>query len=65
MHEWETHASRQPYEIQWRVFELTRALAMSVPRGVPGPQLLRFAGAISLDDLQLMRQAIEEVWTEG
>jgi hypothetical protein len=33
---------------------------MSVPRGVPGPQLLRFAGAISPDDLQLMRQAIEE-----
>lgn len=54
-----------PYEMQWRVFEFTRALAMSVPRGVPGPQLLRFAGAISLDDLQLMRQAIEEVWTES
>jgi hypothetical protein len=49
-----------PYEMQWRVFEFTRALAVSVPRGVPGPQLLRFAGAIPLDDLQLMRQAIEE-----
>jgi len=49
-----------PYEMQWRVFEFTRALAVSVPRGVPGPQLLRFAGAIPLDDLQLMHQAIEE-----
>ncbi len=49
-----------PYEMQWRVFEFTRALAISVPRGVPGLQLLRFAGAIPLDDLQLMRQTIEE-----
>ncbi len=49
-----------PYEMQWRVLEFTRALAVSVPRGVAGPQLLRFAGTIPLDDLQLMRQAIEE-----
>ena len=49
-----------PYEMQWRVFEFTRALAVSVPHGVPGSQLVRFAGAIPLDDLQLMRQAIEE-----
>jgi hypothetical protein len=49
-----------PYEMQWRVLEFTRALAVSVPHGVPGLQLLRFAGAIPSDDLQLMRQAIEE-----
>jgi len=49
-----------PYEMQWRVFEFTRALAVSAPRGVPGLQLLRFAGAIPPDDLQLMRQTIEE-----
>jgi hypothetical protein len=49
-----------PYEMQWRVFEFTRALVVSAPRGVPGLQLLRFAGAIPLDDLQLMRQAIEQ-----
>ena len=49
-----------PYEMQWRVFEFTRALVASVPHGVPGQQLLRFAGAIPLDDIQLMRQAIEE-----
>lgn len=49
-----------PYELQWRVLEFTRALAVSIPRGVPGRQLLRFAGVIPLDDLQLMRLAIEE-----
>ncbi|RMI26806.1 MAG: hypothetical protein D6681_00760 [Calditrichaeota bacterium] len=49
-----------PYELQRRVFEFTRALALSVPRGVPGKQLLRFAGTISQDDLQLMREAIEQ-----
>lgn len=49
-----------PYELQWRVLEFTRALAMSIPRGVPGQQLVNFAGTIPLDDLQLMHQAIEE-----
>jgi hypothetical protein len=49
-----------PHELQWRVFEFTRALALSTPRGVPGQQLLRFAGTISLDDVQLMREAIEQ-----
>lgn len=49
-----------PYEMQWRVLEFTRALAVSAPRGVSGIYLLRFAGTIPLDDLQLMRQAIEE-----
>ena len=49
-----------PYELQWRVFEFTRALVVSIPHGVPGRQLLRFAGAIPLDDLQLMRLAIEQ-----
>jgi hypothetical protein len=49
-----------PYELQWRVFEFTRALVASVPHGVPGQHLLRFAGAIPLGDVQLMGQAIEE-----
>ena len=49
-----------PNELQWRVFEFTRALTLSVPRGVPGQQLIPFAGTIPADDLQLMRQAIEE-----
>ena len=42
------------------MLEFTRALAVSTPHGVPGRQLLRFAGAISLDDVQLMREAIEQ-----
>ncbi|HBY98377.1 MAG TPA: hypothetical protein DEP84_31295 [Chloroflexi bacterium] len=49
-----------PQELQWRVLEFTRALAVSTPRGVPGQQLLSFAGGISPDDAQLMREAIEQ-----
>jgi len=49
-----------PYELQWRVFEFTRALAVSAPHGVPGRQLITFAGKILLDDLKLMHQAIKE-----
>lgn len=48
-----------PQELQWRVLEFARALARSTPRGVPGQELLRFAGAISPDDARLMREAIE------
>ncbi len=49
-----------PYELQWRVLEFTRALAISSPRGIAGRQLLRFAGTIPADDVQLMRDAIEQ-----
>lgn len=49
-----------PYEMQWRVFEFSRALALSAPQGVPGKQLLGFAGTIDPEDLHLMHQAIEE-----
>jgi hypothetical protein len=48
-----------PQELQRRVLEFTRALAESTPRGVPGRQLLRFAGAIPRDDIRLMSEAIE------
>jgi hypothetical protein len=49
-----------PQESQRRVLEFTRALARPLPRGTPGGQLLRFAGAISSEDLKLMSQAIEQ-----
>lgn len=49
-----------PYELQWRVLEFTRALTLSTPRGVPGQQLLRFAGGLSPEDAQALRRAIEE-----
>jgi hypothetical protein len=49
-----------PYELQLRVYEFTRDLAVSAPHGVPGRQLLRFAGTIPADDVRLMSRAIEE-----
>jgi hypothetical protein len=48
-----------PQELQRRVLEFTRALADATPRGVPGQQLLRFAGSIPRDDIRLMSEAIE------
>ena len=49
-----------PNDLQWRVLEFARTLAISTPHGVPGKQLVRFAGAIPLADVQVMRQAIED-----
>lgn len=49
-----------PQELQWRVLEFTRALSVSTPHGISGMQLLRFAGTIPLDDVNIMRQAIEQ-----
>ena len=48
-----------PSNLQQQVLEFTKRLRVSVQRGVPGKKLLRFAGVIPLDDLQLMSQAIE------
>jgi len=48
-------------ELQRRVLEFARALAVSEPRGVPGRLLLRFAGGeVTPEDAQLMRKAIEQ-----
>ncbi|MBC7234028.1 MAG: hypothetical protein H5T68_12395 [Chloroflexi bacterium] len=49
-----------PEELQWRVLEFTRALAVSTPRGISGQQLLPFAGTIPPDDVQRMQEAIEQ-----
>jgi len=49
-----------PTELQWRVLEFTRALAVSTPRGIPGRQLLDFAGAVPQVDLEQMSRAIAE-----
>lgn len=49
-----------PQELQWRVLEFTRTLALSTPPGVPGPQLIQFAGFIPPAELDLMQQAIDE-----
>lgn len=47
-----------PPESQRRVLDFARALAISIPRGIPGRELLRFAGTISQDDLRLIENAI-------
>ncbi|MBW4561433.1 MAG: hypothetical protein KME32_09800 [Mojavia pulchra JT2-VF2] len=49
-----------PQDLQLRVLEFTRDLASSTIKGVPGQKLLRFAGAIPSDDIELMREAIEQ-----
>jgi len=46
--------------MQWRVLEFARALTLSTPRGVPGRQLMKHAGTISVEDAEEMLVAIEE-----
>ncbi len=45
---------------QRRVLDFARALALAKPLGVPGKDLVRFAGSIPKKDLQQMKAAIEE-----
>jgi hypothetical protein len=49
-----------PQPLQRQVLEFVRSLVKAEVRGTPGQQLLRFAGSISSDDLQIMREAIEQ-----
>ncbi|AUT02751.1 hypothetical protein CLI64_21420 [Nostoc sp. CENA543] len=49
-----------PQHLQQRVLEFTQALVKAEIRGTPGQQLLRFAGSIPPDDIQLMREAIKQ-----
>lgn len=49
-----------PENLQRQVLAFVQALQTAVRQGVPGKQLLGFAGAIPMDDLELMRQAIED-----
>lgn len=53
------HLERLPERRQREVVEYARVLAEEMPKGVPGKDLLKFAGAIAPDDLELMKQAIE------
>ena len=50
---------RLPLESQRKVLDFAQALALALPRGVPGRSLLRFAGAIPADDLRAMSEVIE------
>ena len=49
-----------PQPLQRQVLDFVRSLVKAEVRGTPGQQLLRFAGSIPSDDLQLMREAIEQ-----
>ncbi len=49
-----------PQPLQQQVLMFARTLVNAKIRGASGQQLLRFAGTISSDDLQLMREAIEQ-----
>ena len=49
-----------PENLQEQVLAFVEGLQAAAQRGVPGKHLLPFAGAIPLDDLELMRQVIED-----
>lgn len=49
-----------PENLQQQVLVFMQGLQSVVGRGVPGKQLMKFAGSIPVDDLKLMRQAIED-----
>jgi hypothetical protein len=51
---------RLDYGNQRRVLDFAKALASAGRKGVPGKQLLSFAGVIPPEDLGEMRNAIEE-----
>ncbi len=48
-----------PNDLQQDVLEYVRELRSARPRGVPGRELLQFAGTITKDDAEAMRKAIE------
>ena len=47
-----------PSELQRLVLEFVQTLHTSTPRGVPGRQLLHFAGSIPSEDLRQMHHAV-------
>ncbi len=49
-----------PQPLQRQVLEFVRSLIKAEVRGTPGQQVLRFAGSIPSDDLQLMSEAIDQ-----
>ncbi len=55
-----SHLHKLSPEQQIRVLAFIQALAEKKPLGVPGSQLLQFAGVIDLDDLKEIEKAIDE-----
>ncbi|MGH6631669.1 MAG: hypothetical protein ACREB3_18225, partial [Burkholderiales bacterium] len=54
------HLKKLPTEKQRLVLTFLRGLTHPRPKGTPGKDLLRFAGAIAATDLREMSAAIEE-----
>lgn len=52
--------SKLPLEKQQQVLHFVHALTIAKPLGIPGKDLLRFAGTIKPSDLQVMARVIEE-----
>jgi hypothetical protein len=48
-----------PDNLQHQVLMFVRSLRTVAKRGTPGAALLQFAGGISMDDVESMREAIE------
>ncbi|MCP4346915.1 MAG: hypothetical protein GY795_15480 [Desulfobacterales bacterium] len=47
-----------PYDMQEQVLKFIKELKLSPKRGVTGRNLLKYAGLISSDDLQVMSEVI-------
>ena len=47
-------------DMQARAAQLVHGLVSAAPRGVPGRDLLRFAGAIDAESVREMEEAIED-----
>ena len=47
-------------EQQRQVLDFTRGLSGKPPKQYPGKNLLQFVGTISKEDLEIMKEAIEE-----
>ena len=54
------HLNRLPTAMQCQVLQFTRALEMTTHAGVPGSNLIAFAGCIPPDDLNVIAQAVAE-----
>lgn len=55
-----TQLGKLPLEKQQQVLHFVRALTTDQPLGIPGKDLLRFAGTIEESDLKVMERVIGE-----
>lgn len=54
------HVNRLPIAMQCQVLQFARALEMTTHAGVPGSDLVPFAGCIPSEDLGDIAKAVEE-----